>query len=98
MLESHLSIPISASSKLINPCIHLNDLSNVEMGAMLFQEYDEKLHPVAFASKKLSPAGAKYLMIELECLAIVWAYNKFKLFLMSRSCLLCRWTINHLPI
>jgi len=45
------------------------------------QQHDEKLYPIAYGSKKLTPAEQNYLTLEKECLAIVWGVRKFRLFL-----------------
>ena len=57
------------------------DASNRGIGAVLMQEHEGKLHPVAYASKKLTNAETKYSTLERECLAIIWGVGKFRLFL-----------------
>ena len=42
--------------------------------AVLLQENKGKLYPVGYASKKLSLAEAKYLILEKECLALLTEY------------------------
>jgi len=61
------------------------DASNDEIGAILLQEELGVKHPVAFASRKLLPREVHYSAIEKECLAIVWAIQKFQNFLYSRT-------------
>ena len=45
------------------------------------EEHDGKLFPVCYASKKLSSAERNYSIIERECLAIVWGFKRFHLYL-----------------
>ena len=47
------------------------DASNSGNGAVLMQEHEGKLHPVAYVSKKLTNAETKYSTLEKECLAII---------------------------
>ena len=60
------------------------DASNFGLGAVLLQRHADELFPVAYASKKLSPAQAPYSTIERECLAVVWALEKLYLYLYGR--------------
>ena len=63
------------------------DASNIALRAALMQEADGKLHPATFASKKLNVAE-KYSTLKKECLAIVWAVTKFRLFLSAERFIL----------
>ncbi|GFV89441.1 retrovirus-related Pol polyprotein from transposon 17.6 [Trichonephila clavipes] len=59
---------------------HLNqfnlftDASGVGIGAVL--QHNQK--PIAFASRTLNKAERNYTVTERECLALIWALNKFK--------------------
>ena len=60
------------------------DASRVGVTAVLLQEYDVKLHPVGYASKKLNFTEARYLIIEKECLSVVWGIKRFRLYFAGR--------------
>ena len=57
------------------------DASNEELGAVLLQDKEGKKNPIAYASKKLKPSEKSYIVIEKECLALVWAVLKFHSYL-----------------
>ncbi|GFV53937.1 retrovirus-related Pol polyprotein from transposon 412 [Trichonephila clavipes] len=50
------------------------DASGVGIGAVLQQNQK----PIAFASRTLNKAERNYTVTERECLALIWALNKFK--------------------
>ncbi|GFX64957.1 retrovirus-related Pol polyprotein from transposon gypsy [Trichonephila clavipes] len=55
------------------------DARSIGVGAVLNQEQ----RPVVFASRTLSAAERNYTVTERECLAVVWALNKFRTYLGS---------------
>ena len=59
------------------------DASVKGLGAVLSQrgEGDSKVHPVAYASRALSPTEQRYSVTELETLAVVWAVKHFHAYL-----------------
>ena len=58
------------------------DASILGLGAILSQEQEDgKSHPVAYASRSLSPQERNYGITELESLAVVWAMRHFKYYL-----------------
>ena len=59
------------------PFVLETDASLTGLGAVLLQEFEDSLHPVCFASRKLLDREKRYSTIERECLAIVWAVHKF---------------------
>ena len=70
------------------PFILRTDASNFGLGAALMQQYNEKLYPVVYASKKLAPAETRYSTLEKECLDIVWGVTKFRLYLAGKPFIL----------
>ena len=58
-----------------------SDASDVGLGAVLMQTEDGVKFPVYYASRKLLPREAAYAVIERECLALVWAVEKFHVYL-----------------
>ena len=62
------------------------DASDQGLGAVLCQEGEDGcLHPVAFASRRLTPPELKYHAQEKEALAIIWACEKFRPYLMGET-------------
>jgi len=58
------------------------DASVRGLGAVLSQiQADKHVHPVAYASRALSPQEKKYAITELETLAVVWAVQHFHAYL-----------------
>jgi hypothetical protein len=57
------------------------DASDVGIGAVLMQEGENQiLHPIVYMSKKLDKCQKNYSTIEKECLALVWAVQKFQVY------------------
>ena len=55
------------------------------LGAVLLQEVDGTRRPVAFISRKLLQRERRYSAVELECLAIKWALDSLRYYLLGRS-------------
>ena len=59
------------------------DASDYAVGAVLGQTKDKKHHAIAYASKTLTRAQLNYATTEKELLAIVFAINKFRSYLVG---------------
>ncbi|GKB60488.1 reverse transcriptase domain-containing protein [Tanacetum coccineum] len=54
------------------------DASDLAVGAVLGQKDGKSFHPIYFASKTLTSAQQKYTVIEKELMAVVFAFDKFR--------------------
>ena len=61
------------------------DASDNGVGAVILQEHNGTKMPVAYASRKLLDRESNYSTIEKECLAIVWAVEKFKNYIYGKE-------------
>jgi len=77
--------PILRLADVDKPFVLRTDASDDGLGAVLLQEHNDGIFPVAYASRKLTRAERNYAVVERECLVIVWAIAKFY----------CRPTIDH---
>ena len=73
--------PILKMADLSKPFTLQVDASNEGLGDVLLQDEEGKKSPIAYASRKLKPSEKSYAVIEKECLALVWAVQKFHRYL-----------------
>lgn len=74
--------PVLAYPSFSRDFVLETDASTFGLGAVLSQpQEDGRTHPVAYASRALSPQEANYSVTELETLAVVWAVTYFHTYL-----------------
>lgn len=79
-----ISYPLLQSPNFDLPFRLATDASDVGLGAVLLQEDDSgNVLPVAYFSRKLSPAETKYSTIEKEALCLIKALTHFSVYLSS---------------
>ncbi|XP_062418320.1 uncharacterized protein LOC134129059 [Pungitius pungitius] len=71
------------------------DASDRGLGAVLSQEVGGVDRPVVYISRKLSEREARYSTVEKECLAIRWAVDSLRYYLLGRPFTLCS---DHAPL
>jgi hypothetical protein len=82
--KAFLSGPVLKLVSIDKPFVLRTDASDVGVSAVLLQEHDGILHPVCFASKKLSDREKSYCISEREALGVVWGTAKFHKYLYGR--------------
>ena len=79
--QALVSKPLLKMVKISKPFTLQVDASDLGIGAIVLQEENGKKVPVAYASRKLKKSERSYAVIEKECLALVWAVQKFSRYL-----------------
>ncbi|KAL1124816.1 hypothetical protein AAG570_001437 [Ranatra chinensis] len=83
--EKLATVPILQFPDFEKQFILTTDASQVAVGAVVSQGEGDSERPIAFASKKLTPAETRYSTIERELLGIVWATKHFRPYLLGRQ-------------
>lgn len=72
-----VEVPILAFANFTLPFILKVDASHAKLGAVLSQEQEGKVRPIAYASRSLRPPEKKnYSSMKLEFLAMKWAMTE----------------------
>ncbi|GJT60683.1 reverse transcriptase domain-containing protein [Tanacetum coccineum] len=79
--EKLTTAPIIISPNWNMPFELMCDASDFAVGAVLGQRIDEKFKPIYYASKTLNNAQECYTTTEKELIAVVFSFDKFRLYL-----------------
>ncbi|KAG7559358.1 Ribonuclease H-like superfamily [Arabidopsis thaliana x Arabidopsis arenosa] len=81
--EALISAPIVQAPNWDYPFKIMCDASDYAVGAVLGQKIDKKLHVIYYASRTMDDAQVKYATTEKELLAVVFAFEKFRSYLVG---------------
>nr|GFB32402.1 reverse transcriptase domain-containing protein [Tanacetum cinerariifolium] len=63
------------------------DASDFAIGAVLGQRHEKHFRPIHYASKTLTDAESNYTTMKKEMLAVVYAFEKFRSYLIMNKCI-----------
>lgn len=73
-----VSSPVMCCPDFDKPFVIQTDASDFGLGAVLTQDLVDGEKVISYISRSLSPSERKFSTVEKECLAVVWAINKFR--------------------
>jgi len=92
-----VSAPIMQPPNFSQPFEIMCDASDFAVGAVLYQRVNKISHVIYYASRTLSDAHKNYSTTEKELLAVVFALDKFRSYLLcSKVIVLIIATLRHL--
>ena len=97
--KSMITAPVLRLPDLDREFVVTTDASNVAVGAVLEQDFGRGLQPVAFESRKLTPAEIRMSAYERELIGIVYAVGKWRHYLQGRHAIIRtdHDSLRHLP-
>ncbi|KAG7557039.1 Retrotransposon gag domain [Arabidopsis suecica] len=81
--EALVTAPIVQAPNWDYPFEIMCDASDYAVGAVLGQKIDKKLHVIYYASRTMDDAQVRYATTEKELLAVVFAFEKFRSYLVG---------------
>ena len=82
--EAPCTGPVLVTPDFSRPLVVQTDASETGVGAVLSQLREGEEHPITYISRKLLPREQKYSTVEKECLAIKWALQELRYYLIGR--------------
>ncbi|GJS79474.1 reverse transcriptase domain-containing protein [Tanacetum coccineum] len=84
--ENLTEAPILIAPDWNEPFELMCDASDFALGAVLGQRHEKHFRPIHYASKTLNEAESRYTTTEKEMLAVVYAFEKFRSYLVMNKC------------
>lgn len=85
-LKEKLTIaPVLRYPNFDNRFVLRTDASDTALGAVLLQQFDDGLHAIQYASRKLLPVEQRYTTYEKEALAMMFGLRKFQDYLLGHK-------------
>ncbi|GJT16901.1 reverse transcriptase domain-containing protein [Tanacetum coccineum] len=81
-----IEAPILIAPDWNEPFELMCDASNFALGAVLGQRHEKHFRPIHYASKTMNEAESRYTTTEKEMLAVVYAFEKFRSYLVMNKC------------
>ncbi|XP_070036243.1 uncharacterized protein [Nicotiana tomentosiformis] len=78
-----VTAPIIIAPDWAQPFELMYDASDFAIRPILGQKREKIFHSIYYTSKTLNPAQMNYIVTEKELLAVVWAFDKFRSYLMG---------------
>lgn len=76
-----VSAPVLTCPDFSRPFLLQTDASSTGLGAILSQVFEDGEKPIAYASRSLTRNEKNFSVTEQECLAVLWAIEKFRPYL-----------------
>lgn len=76
--EKLVTAPVLASPDFDKPFVIQTDASDSSVGAVLTQGDTDNEHPISYVSRTLTKAERNFSVTERECLAVIFAIEKFR--------------------
>ncbi|GJV18516.1 reverse transcriptase domain-containing protein [Tanacetum coccineum] len=84
--ENLTEAPILIAPDWNKPFELMCDASDFALGAVLGQRHEKHFRPIHYASKTMNEAESRYTTTEKEMLAVVYAFEKFRSYLVMNKC------------